>query len=158
MIDSPQLKTHQHFMREALKLAYEASEKGEVPVGAIVVYNNVIIASAHNMVEFYGDPTAHAEILAVRKACEFLKSKYLVNCTLYVTLEPCPMCSGALVWSKLKRAVYAAIDDSAGGCNSLFNICSNNRLNHNVEIISGILEDECAALLRLWFSGKRTKN
>ncbi|KPQ00388.1 MAG: tRNA(adenine34) deaminase TadA [Bacteroidetes bacterium HLUCCA01] len=158
MTDNPQLQLHQHFMREALRIAYEAADKGEVPVGAIVVQNNEIIASAHNMVESLGDPTAHAEILAIRKACEIVQSKYLLKCTLYVTLEPCPMCSGALVWSKLSRVVYATIDHTAGGCNSLFNICSNRRLNHRIEVLNGILEDECTALLTSWFSAKRNRD
>lgn len=155
MADSLQLNLHQRYMREALRLAQMAADTGEVPVGAIVVLDNKIIASSHNKVEQYDDPTAHAEILSIRKASEVLQSKYLTNCTMYVTLEPCPMCSGALVWSKIPRVVYGTMDHKAGGCDSLFNICTNKRLNHSIEIISGILEDECAWLLRSWFSSKR---
>jgi tRNA(adenine34) deaminase len=146
---------HKKFMIEALKLAEKASHEGEVPVGAVIVYENRIIGKGYNQVELLKDPTAHAEILAISAACSNLEQKYLHGCTLYVTLEPCPMCSGAIVWSKLDRVVFGTMDEKAGGCGSRFNITANNHLNHKVEIIQGVLELDSQFLLKDFFSRKR---
>ena len=113
-------------------LAEEAAINGEIPVGAIVVKDNIIIGKGYNQVERLKDATVHAEMIAMSAASESLQNKYLKGCTLYVTLEPCSMCSGALVWSKLDRVVFGATDAKAGGCGSIFNICENNRLKHKI--------------------------
>jgi tRNA(adenine34) deaminase len=146
---------HVQFMMQAFYEAEQAALKKEVPVGAVIVRNGVIIGRGHNMVEMLQDPTAHAEILAITAACETMNSKYLLDCTLYVTLEPCPMCSGALVWSKMSQVVYGAIDEKCGGCGSLFNICENKNLNHQIEVVGGIMEADCSGLLQGWFREKR---
>jgi len=142
-------------MSEAIKLANVAFKKEEVPVGAVVVQNNRIIGKGYNQVEMLGDPTAHAEMIAISAACSTLNQKYLTNCTLYVTLEPCPMCSGAIVWSKLNRVVFGAIDQKAGGAGSIFNITSNKHLNHQTEVIQGVMEYDCKELLQSFFKDKR---
>lgn len=144
------------FMREALKLAETAFFKDEVPVGAIVVYKNRIIGRGYNQVEMLCDPTAHAEMLALSAACTTLHEKYLKDCTLYVTLEPCMMCSGAIVWSKLERVVFGAMDEKAGSCGSVFNLASNQKLNHQTKVIQGVLEQECSDILKRFFQSKRT--
>ncbi len=142
-------------MARAFMLAEQAFDEREVPVGAIVVHNGQIIGKGYNQVQRLNDPTAHAEMLAISAACETLGEKYLNECTLYVTLEPCPMCSGAAVWSKLKTVVFGAADAKAGGCGSVFNIASNQKLNHQVEIIQGIMEPECEHLLKAFFKERR---
>ena len=144
-------------MVKAIQLAEKAFEEGEVPVGAIVVHNNHIVGKGYNQVERLNDPTAHAEMLAVSAACDTLGEKYLSDCTLYVTLEPCPMCAGALVWSKIGTVVYGASDSKAGACGSVFNIAQNQQLNHRPEIIQGIMEADCQYLLTSFFSTKRMK-
>ncbi|MCC5906579.1 MAG: nucleoside deaminase [Balneolaceae bacterium] len=142
-------------MFQALKLAELAYEKGEVPVGAVVVYQERIIGKGYNQVEMLNDPTAHAEMLAISAACATLQNKYLTDCTLYVTLEPCPMCSGAVVWSKISRVVFGAMDDKSGGCGTIFNISANKKLNHQAEIIQGVMEADSRFLLQKFFSEKR---
>lgn len=146
---------HKNYMLQAFRLAETAYENGEIPVGAVVVYENRIIGKGYNQVEMLQDSTAHAEMIAVSAACSTLQNKYLDDCTLYVTLEPCPMCAGALVWSKLKRVVFGAMDDKAGACGSVFNISSNNKLNHKVEVIQGVMEADCRFLLQDFFKSKR---
>lgn len=146
---------HDKFMREALKLAETAFLKDEVPVGAVIVHQNRIIGRGYNQVEMLRDPTAHAEMLALSAACTTLHEKYLHNCTLYVTLEPCMMCSGAAVWSKLNRIVFSAMDEKAGACGTVFNLASNKKLNHQIEIIQGVLESESSQLLKRFFKSKR---
>lgn len=136
-------------------LAEQAFEEGEIPVGAIVVKDNMIIGKGYNQVEKLSDPTAHAEMIAISAACETLGNKYLKGCTIYVTLEPCPMCAGALVWSKIDTIVYGASDSASGGSGSLFNITSNNNLNHQIEVIQGILEMDSEYLLKSFFGAKR---
>lgn len=154
--DEPILwNTHQQFMAKALMLAEDAALNGEIPVGAIVVKDNVIIGKGYNQIQQLNDATAHAEMIAISAASETLQNKYLSGCTLYVTLEPCAMCAGALVWSKIDRVVFGATDDKAGGCGSLFNICSNNKLNHQVEIIQGVLENDSEHLLKEFFKKRR---
>ncbi|MFY0684385.1 MAG: tRNA adenosine(34) deaminase TadA [Balneola sp.] len=148
--------THQQYMTKALLLAEEAADKNETPIGAVVVKDNVVIGKGYNQVEQLNDPTAHAEMIAISAACETLGNKYLHHCTLYVTLEPCPMCAGALVWSKINTVVFGASDPKSGGCGSLFNVSSNNNLNHQVEVIQGILEADCEYLLKSFFSKRRS--
>lgn len=140
----------EYFMREAIKEAKKAYEIGEVPVGAIIVANNTIIARAHNNVELLKDVTAHAEILAITSASHFLGSKYLRDCTLYVSLEPCTMCASALYWSKISRVVYAAPDEKRG-----FMIFGKKILHPKTEIAYGPLESESIQLLQSFFQAKR---
>jgi len=140
----------EYFMKEALKEAQKAFDLDEIPVGAIIVAGNKIIARAHNLTETLNDATAHAEMQAVTSATEYLGAKYLNECTLYVTLEPCMMCAGALNWSQIGRVVYGASDDKRG-----YNKYKPAILHPKTEIISGVLENECAALLKDFFEKKR---
>ena len=142
-------------MRLALQEAERAAEAGEVPVGAVVVRGGQIVGRGHNQVERLADPTAHAEMLAIGAACNALGQKYLTGCTLYVTLEPCPMCAGALVWAKLSRLVYGAFDEKAGAASTLYDIPQDGRLNHRVETVSGVMAEESADLLRRFFAARR---
>ncbi|MFZ4769522.1 MAG: nucleoside deaminase [Ferruginibacter sp.] len=144
--------TDEQYMQQALKEAQNAFDKDEVPIGAIVVLNDRIIARAHNQVELLTDSTAHAEILALTTAYNFLGSKYLPEATLYVTVEPCLMCSGALYWSKIGRIVFGAADDK----NSYRRIAGNNNPFHPKTVITGgILEEECSKLMKDFFKSKR---
>ncbi|MGM0589122.1 MAG: tRNA adenosine(34) deaminase TadA [Bacteroidota bacterium] len=152
----PIWQQHQFYMRRALTEAERAYDEEEVPVGAIVVKDDEIIGRGYNQVERLKDPTAHAEILAISAACSTLSSKYLYGCTLYVTLEPCPMCATALMWSKIDRIVFGASDDQAGACGSIFNLAQDEHLNHTIEVIQGIMEYDCQLLLREFFRGKRS--
>lgn len=138
-------------MREALKEAISAEEKDEVPVGAVVVIRNKIIAKAHNSTELLNDVTAHAEILAITAASNHLSSKYLNKCTIYVTLEPCLMCAGALFWSQIGNLVYGAHDEKRGF--SLF--AKHNALHPKTKVTSGIMKDECSEILSNFFKKKR---
>lgn len=151
----PAVSPDQKFMREALKLAENAYLKDEVPVGAVIVYQNRIVGKGFNQVEMLRDPTAHAEMLAISAACTTLNNKFLEGCTLYVTLEPCVMCAGAAVWSRLDRIVFGAMDEKAGGCGTVFNLAANRKLNHRVQIVQGILEYECEEILKKFFKEKR---
>jgi tRNA(adenine34) deaminase len=144
-----------HFMRLALKEASLAFLKGEVPVGAILAKDGKVISSSHNLREISKDPSAHAEILAIRDATKISDSWRLSGLTLYVTKEPCIMCAGALVNSRVARLVYGCRDEKAGGVDSLYRILNDKRLNHQVEVVSGVLEDECAGLLRKFFKERR---
>lgn len=146
---------HEYWMRKAYDEAEKALKQEEVPVGAVIVKNNHIIAQAHNQVETLKDPTAHAEMIAITSACETLNEKRLEGCTLYVTLEPCPMCAGAIVHARLDTVVYATADPKAGACDSLFHLCEDPRLNHSVKVISGIMEEKCATILKHFFKLKR---
>ena len=142
-------------MRSALQQAEQAKERGEVPVGAIVVQNGQIIGRGHNLVESLNDPTAHAEMIAITAACETLHSKVLSGCTLYVTLEPCPMCAGAIVLARLDRLCFGALDAKAGSASTLYNIPQDKRLNHQVDVISGVEAEQAEDLLRSFFQGLR---
>lgn len=153
----PIWQVHQRYMAKALQLAEQAFEEGEIPVGAIVVRDDVIIGKGYNQVQKLNDPTAHAEMLAISAACDTIENKYLENCTLYVTLEPCPMCAGGLVWSKISRVVYGASDPKAGAAGSLLNVLLNKDLNHQPEVIQGILEKDAEFLLKSFFVNKRQK-
>ncbi len=149
------LDPHRRWMRLALREAERAFEEREVPVGAVVVKNNVLVGRGHNEVERLNDPTAHAEILAVSAACETVGSKFLDGCTLYVTLEPCPMCAGALVLARLETLVFGAFDEKAGACSTLYTIPQDTRLNHQMEIVSGVEADQSSELLRQFFAERR---
>ena len=144
--------TDEQYMQQALKEAQKAFDAGEVPVGAIVVMQGKIIARAHNQVELLNDSTAHAEILAITTAFNFLGSKYLPEATLYVTLEPCLMCSGALYWSKIGKIVYGADDDKNSYRKSTG---TNNPFHPKTTITGGILKDDCAQLMKDFFKAKR---
>jgi len=139
------------WMRHALTEAQLALEKNEVPIGAVVVYEDKIIGRGHNQVERLNDPTAHAEIIAIGAASSYLNSWRLTGASLYVTIEPCTMCAGAIVLSRLDRLVFGAKDPKAGACGSLYNIVQDVRLNHRVQIIPYILEQECSQILESFF-------
>ncbi|MGH9055439.1 MAG: tRNA adenosine(34) deaminase TadA [Acidimicrobiales bacterium] len=145
--------------RDAMGLALEqarlAGDAGEVPVGSVVVVGGHVLSAAGNQREATGDPTAHAEILALRQAASATGSWRLGEATLYVTLEPCPMCAGALVAARLGRLVFAAADPKAGACGSLYNLCADPRLNHELPITPGVREEEASALLTAWFARRR---
>lgn len=142
-------------MDKALELAQDAARAGEVPVGCVIVKNDHVVASSRNEVEARSDVRAHAEMLAIERASEALSNKYLAGCTLYVTLEPCPMCAGALVWTKIDRVVFGAMDPKAGACGTLFNVISSPQLNHRVELVHGVREQESEKLLKEFFRDKR---
>jgi tRNA(adenine34) deaminase len=143
------------FMQEALRQAKIASERDEVPVGAVVVRQNKIIARAHNQVETLKDPTAHAEMIALTQAASFLSSKWLDECAVYVTIEPCSMCAGALVLARIRRLCYGARDPKTGACGSVLNIARHGKLNHKIEVSGGVLAPECGYLLSEFFQKKR---
>jgi tRNA(adenine34) deaminase len=145
----------EHWMRQALKLAQQAAEQDEVPVGAIIVHKNKIIASAFNQREQLADPTAHAEMIAITQAASHLNSWRLLECSMFVTLEPCPMCAGAILQSRIPRIVYGALDPKAGAVVSLFQLLNDPRLNHRCETLSGVLADECGKILTEFFDRKR---
>ena len=143
------------FMLLALKEAEISANFDEVPVGAIIVKDGKVIAKGHNLRESKNDPTAHAEIIAIRKACKKLKSWRLEDCTIYVTIEPCSMCAGTLLWTRIKRIVYGANDPKGGALGSSYNLFEVKNINHRAEITRGVLEDKCAALMRNFFRNKR---
>ncbi|MHB9155897.1 MAG: tRNA adenosine(34) deaminase TadA [Endomicrobiales bacterium] len=144
-----------YFLREALKEAKKAEAKGEVPVGAVVVLDDTIVGRGHNLPITRRDPAAHAEILALRKAAKKLANYRLPGCRIYVTIEPCPMCAGALVWARVAEVVFGAADPKAGACGSVFNIVYNKKLNHRLKIRGGVLEQECRSLIQQFFKDKR---
>ncbi len=139
----------------ALAEARAAAEQGEVPVGAITVVGGLVVASRHNERERTSDPTAHAEMLALRDTAAALGSWRLSEVTVVVTLEPCPMCAGALVASRVARLVYGASDPRAGACGTLYNLCADPRLNHELTVVGGVRADDCGALLTSFFAGRR---
>jgi tRNA(adenine34) deaminase len=143
------------FMRQALAAAAEAASRGEVPVGAVVVLGDEVVAVAHNERETANDPTAHAEILALRRAAAVLGSWRLCDADLYVTMEPCPMCAGALVNARIRRLCFGCDDPKAGAVRTLYTLLDDRRLNHRVEVVPGVLAAEGAALLREFFSRLR---
>ena len=145
------------YMREALLEAQKAFQKGEVPVGAVVEHDGVIIGRGHNLTETAKDPTGHAEMIAIRQAAETLGGWRLSGCRLYVTTEPCSMCSGAIVLSRIEKLYIGTMDPKAGACGSLTNIPQDPRLNHFVEIETGILQEECARLLKEFFRELRKR-
>ena len=145
------------FMGEAIKQARAASVKDEVPVGAVIVREGRIIARAHNQVEMLHDPTAHAEMIALTQAANALSSKWLLECNMYVTLEPCSMCAGAMVLARIKKLYYGAADPKTGACGSVANIVQHAGLNHRVEISGGVMAEECGALISRFFQQKRAE-
>jgi tRNA(adenine34) deaminase len=147
--------THDHYMRLALAEAEQALAENEVPVGAVIVLGERVIGSAHNQRETLHDPTAHAEMIAITQAASHIGDWRLENCTLYVTLEPCPMCAGAIVQARIPLVVYGAADPKAGAVRSLFQILDDPRLNHRAEIIAGVLAEPCGQILSEFFRGKR---
>ena len=145
----------EHFMKEALKEAKKAYEKLEVPVGAIIVKDGKIIARAHNLKETKYDTTKHAEILAIQKASKKLKSWRLTDCEMYITLEPCSMCAGALINSRIKKVYIGASDEKTGAVGSVFNLLEDYTFNHKVEYEKGVLQDECESILKEFFKELR---
>ena len=146
---------HEMFMRLALQEAQQALEEEEVPVGAVIVHAGRVIARAHNQREQLRDPTAHAEMIAITQAAESLGSWRLEDCTLYVTLEPCPMCAGAILQGRIPQLVYGATDPKAGAVQTLYQLLSDSRLNHRVQTTSGVLVAECGAILTRFFQQQR---
>ncbi len=149
------MDTHEIFMREAIRQAKIATDKDEVPVGAVIVHQNQMIAKAHNQVEMLKDPTAHAEMIAITQATNTLSCKWLHECSLYVTIEPCSMCAGALVLSRIQNIYFGAEDPKTGACGTVLNIAQHNHLNHKIEVHKGLLADECGFMISEFFQKKR---
>ena len=145
----------EEFMQEALKEAKKAYKKLEIPVGAVIVKNGEIIAKAHNIKEEKKDTTKHAEIIAIQKASKKLESWRLNDCELYVTLEPCPMCAGAIIQSRIKKVYIGTLDEKTGACGSVLNLFKDYKFNHNVEAEYGILKNECEEILKKFFKELR---
>jgi len=142
-------------MEVALKEAEIAYRRKEVPIGAIVVKNGLVIGKGYNQIELLQDPTAHAEIIAITAAASYLSSRRLEECTMYVTLEPCPMCAGAIVLARIPTLIFGAYDPKAGACSTLYTITNDTRLNHRVHTVGGILEEKCSSLLKDFFNKTR---
>lgn len=153
-----ELQEKEFFMREALKEAQKAYDQAEVPIGAVVVLNGEIIGRGHNLREKEQDATLHAEIKAIRQANQHLGSWRLEDCELFVTLEPCPMCSGAMILARMKKVIFGAFDPKAGTAGTFMNLLQDSRFNHQVEVEQGILEDECKDILQKFFKGLRERN
>ena len=151
------MKTDTEYMQIALDLARQAALNGEVPVGAIIVKDGLIIGSGSNAPIGLHDPTAHAEIQAMRQAAACIGNYRLIDCTLYVTLEPCAMCSGAMQHARIKRLVYGASDPKTGACGSVIDLMSEQKLNHHTEVIGGVMSEECGAVLTGFFKQRRSK-
>jgi tRNA(adenine34) deaminase len=151
------LASDTYWMGEALRLAHRAAADGEVPVGAVIAKEGTLLARAWNQVETLSDPTAHAEILAITQAAAALGDWRLLDCDLYVTKEPCPMCAGAIVHARLRRVVFGCRDPRSGGAGGLFNIVDHPSLNHRCGVTAEVRADECAGLLRAFFAEKRRK-
>jgi tRNA(adenine34) deaminase len=149
------MATDEYFMQIALRYAEEAVRRGEIPIGAVLVKEGRLLAAGHNRREELNDATAHAEILVIREACRQLGGWRLPGSTLYVTLEPCPMCAGALVQARVERLVYGAADPKGGAAGTLYDIVRDQRLNHRLEVTAGVLADECALLLQRFFKARR---
>jgi tRNA(adenine34) deaminase len=146
-----------YYMDLAVKEAVKALEADDVPVGCVIVHENKVIAKAHNQIKLLKDPTAHAEMLAITQATGHFGNERLSNCRLYVTIEPCSMCAGAMVLARIDHLIFAAKDPKSGACGSVLNVADNPKLNHQIKITSGILRQESAALLREFFAKKRIK-
>jgi tRNA(adenine34) deaminase len=149
--------TDEYFMQQAFNLALLAEKNNEIPVGAVVVYQGRIIGEGYNQSIMLNDPSAHAEMLAIRQAGKVINNYRLIDCTLYVTLEPCPMCAGLLVHSRIKRLVYASPDFKTGAAGSTFNLVSNEQLNHQVVVTGGLLQAQCSQLLSAFFKRRRAE-
>ncbi|MEZ5940387.1 MAG: tRNA adenosine(34) deaminase TadA [Planctomycetaceae bacterium] len=151
------LQPHEPWMRAALRQATLAYEQDEVPVGAVIVHNGRVIGEGYNQRETLRDPTAHAEMIAITQAAESLNSWRLTDCTLYVTLEPCPMCAGAIVQSRIPCVIYGTPDPKGGACHTLYTITDDERLNHRAVVMGGVMRDDCAMLLKQFFAEQRAK-
>jgi tRNA(adenine34) deaminase len=151
------IRTDEEGMRAALREAHASAKADEVPVGCVIVHDGLVIGRGHNQTETLQDATAHAEILAIGAASNALDSWRLLDCTMYVTLEPCAMCAGAIVLARVGRLVFGAADPKAGACGSVLDVIREPRLNHRAEIASGVLADECGEVLREFFAAKRRK-
>lgn len=147
----------ERWMEFALKEAEQAYERKEVPIGAVVIHNGRIIGRGYNQIETLKDPTAHAEMIAITAAATQLGSRRLEECTLYVTIEPCAMCAGAIVLARIPKLVFGAADAKAGGCGTLYNIVQDARLNHQVELVRGVLEEKSSAILKDFFTKVRSE-
>ncbi|MBE0528083.1 MAG: nucleoside deaminase [Thermoleophilia bacterium] len=154
-MSDPHFLKDEYFMRLALRQAERAAGHGDVPIGAVVVLDGEVIAAAGNERELRKSPVAHAEMIAIEEAAAYMGSWRLLNTVIYVTLEPCPMCAGAIVQARIPHLVYGATDEKAGAAGTLYNVCQDARLNHTLEITSGVLADESAALLRQFFQARR---
>lgn len=150
------LSLHEPWMRLALEEARQAFDEAEVPIGAVIIHQDRVIASTHNQREMLKDPTAHAEMIAITQAAEALGSWRLLDCTLYVTLEPCPMCAGAIVQARIPTVVYGTIDPKAGACHTLYQITDDSRLNHRCSVLGGVLADDCRQILQEFFAVQRS--
>lgn len=150
------LTEDERWMEYALKEAEQAYKRKEVPIGAVIIQNNRIIGKGYNQIETLQDPTAHAEVIAITASAAQLSTRRLENCTMYVTLEPCPMCAGAIVLARIPRLVFGAYDPKAGACGTLYNITQDSRLNHQVELVGGVLRERCGSLLKDFFTKVRT--
>jgi len=155
IISDKERKRHTYFLKEAYTEAQKIQLNGEVPVGAIVVHDKEIILRTHNLVETNKDPTAHAEILALREASSILNTNRLTEIQLYVTLEPCAMCAGAILLANIQRLIFGAYDDKIGAVGSLYDIIRTPAYETDIEVVGGIMQDECSALLKSFFSNKR---
>lgn len=144
-----------YYMQFAYKEAEKAYEEGEIPVGAVIVKDGIIIGRGHNQREMLKDPTAHAEIIAITSAATYLNEWRLDDCTIYVTLEPCPMCTGAILNAKIPKVVFGAYDEDSGMCGSVDNLCDQNLLNHKATVVGGVLEQQCEMLLKSFFHNIR---
>ena len=153
--DAQWMRIYETFMQLALAEAEQAFAEDEVPVGAVIVHENRVIAAAHNQREQLRDPTAHAEMVAITQAAEARQSWRLDNCTLYVTLEPCPMCAGAVVQARIPLVVYGAADPKAGAAESLYRLLGDERLNHRAAVVSGVLAEACGQILSRFFQQQR---
>lgn len=149
------LQPHDFWMKRALDQAVQAYDAGEVPVGAVIVHEERVIAEAGNQRETLNDPTAHAEMIAITQAAEVMGSWRLLDCTLYVTLEPCPMCAGAIVQARVPFVVYGTPDPKGGACDTMFQITSDIRLNHQAAVLSGVMQQDCSDILRQFFREQR---
>lgn len=147
----------EHFMQQALLEAQKAYDMGEVPIGAVIVKDGEVIARGHNLRETGKDPTLHAEMVAIREAAQRLGGWRLTGCELYVTIEPCPMCAGAIIQARIQRVVFGALDPKAGCAGSLYNLLQDPRFNHRVEVVGGVMEEECRRIMQEFFREKRGK-
>jgi len=149
------MKDDNYYMGLALDEARQAYDIGEIPIGAVLIMDGEIVSTGHNMREIWHDATAHAEMIVIRAACQKLARWRLTGATLYVTIEPCPMCAGALVMSRIDRLVYGSADYKAGAIESIFNIAQNDALNHNIVVTSGVRTDECSEIMKDFFRNRR---
>jgi len=150
-----EMEDDNYYMGLALEEARKAYDIGEIPIGAVLILDGKVVASGHNMREIWHDATAHAEMIVIREACQILNRWRLTGATMYVTIEPCPMCAGALVMSRVDRLVYGSADYKAGAVESIFNVVQNDALNHSIVVSSGIRSDECSEIMRDFFRQRR---